>query len=61
MLMCDGDDNRLNFSFKSFLQLDYPIEEADAKISEFLLDLGRRHFSYGSRPHQMELLGHVRS
>lgn len=40
-------------------QLELPQEEADAKISEFLHNLGRRHFSYGSRPHQMELLGHA--
>ncbi len=33
--------------------------DADKVVSEFLVDLGRRHFSYGSRPNQMELLGHA--
>ena len=31
----------------------------DDKIATFLTDLGMRHYSYGSKPHQMELLGHV--
>ncbi len=33
--------------------------ESEARVREFLTDLGRRHFSYGSRPNQMELLGHA--
>ena len=31
----------------------------DQQMEEFLLDLGRKHFSYGARPQLMELLGRV--
>ncbi len=40
-------------------ELDRGDEEAERRIRDFLADLGRRHFSYGSRPNQMELLGHA--
>jgi len=46
-------------SILTSLQMHKPTEESSAAIKEFLYDLGRRHFSYGSRPNQMELLGHV--
>lgn len=42
----------------SLLQLD-SMDSENYKIREFLVDLGRRHFSYGARPHHMELLGHT--
>lgn len=40
-------------------QLALPPAEADVAMSTFLLELGRRHFSYASHPGQMELLGHT--
>ena len=34
-------------------------KKADQGIQEFLIDLGRRHFSYGANTSHMELLGLV--
>jgi len=40
-------------------QLEQEEQKANQGIQEFLVDLGRRHFSYGSNTAHMELLGRV--
>ena len=40
-------------------QLEQEEKKADQGIQEFLIDLGRRHFSYGANTSHMELLGLV--
>ena len=40
-------------------QLEQEESKADERIKEFLIDLGRRHFSYGANTSHMELLGLV--
>ena len=42
-----------------YFQLEQDSDKADESIREVLLELGRRHFSYGANTSHMELLGRV--